>query len=444
MRAWKWSGSAGLIGVVVLSAACVPPEPPPPPVAVTERVSLTSVEAEANAGSLFTPSATTSDDGRYVVFQTDATNLVAGDDNAQPDVFVRDRVAGTTVLVSEATGGGTGDGPSRGPSISGNGRYVAFDSGATDLIVGDTNGQYDVFVRDLQTGTTERVSLTSTGAQSTASVFGNWGTLISDDGRYVTMESYGALTPGDTNGQRDVYVRDRVAATTTRASEGAGGAQISGFSQSSVISGDGRWVAFETDTDGVVAADTNGQRDIYVKDLQTGAIELASVDSDEVSTNASMSWASISDDGRFVVFGGFDSNLVPGDTDVGYDVFVRDRTAGTTVMASLDANDVNTNGFAYTSGSSISDNGRQVAFYLYGGTETDGNGFDADVFVRDLVAGTTTRASIGPLGVEGNGASFSPSISGDGKVVSFWSDATNLVTGDTNGVRDVFVRVLGG
>jgi Tol biopolymer transport system component len=181
-------------------------------------------------------------DGRYVAFHSEATNLVAGDTNGSEDVFVRDRVTGTTERVSIATGGAEGNGHSSAESISADGRFVAFESQASNLVSGDTNGQADIFVRDRQTGTTERVSRATSGAQGNSL---SGGPAISADGRFVAFLSFSTnLVPGDTNGHYDIFVRDRLNGTTERVSVATGGTQADGDSYSPAISADGRYVAF--------------------------------------------------------------------------------------------------------------------------------------------------------------------------------------------------------
>src|SRR5205085_12425541 len=180
----------------------------------TERVSISSAGVEGNeASSIPTMSA----DGRFVAFQSDATNLVAGDTNGQTDVFVRDRQMGITRRVSVDSSGNEANGfGSQGAAISGDGRFVAFNSSATNLVVDDTNGQYDLFVHDLQTGATERVSVDSTGAQANDT---SSEPALSADGRFVAFSSYASnLISADTNGAPDIFVRDRQAGTTERVS----------------------------------------------------------------------------------------------------------------------------------------------------------------------------------------------------------------------------------
>jgi len=325
-----------------------------------------------------------SGNGRYVAFVSRARNLIPGQEeppgDIDDDVFVYDRKTGKLECVSvDASGfpvGGTT------PSLSDNGRYVVFASSPPDLVAGDDNDRTDVFLRDLGTGTTELVSMNSDGEQGNhVSV----GPQISGDGRYVVFNSLAdnLAEEDDTNGRHDVFVRDLQEGTTRRVSVGIGG-EPDGASDSATISDDGRFVAFASAASNLVEDDTNGAQDIFVRDLRgSSGPQLVSVSSDGEQANALSGSPVISDDGGRVVFQSTADNLVP----------------------------------------------------------NDGNGAQ-DIFVRDLVAGTTRRASVSSSGVEASEGSFQPSISGNGRFVSFYSAAANLVVGDTNGSGDVFVRDL--
>src|SRR5207249_1268748 len=201
-------------------------------------------------------------DGRFVAFGSDATNLVAGDTNGTTDVFVHDRQTGTTERVSVASGGGTqGNGKSGGffafPALSADGRFVAFQSDATNLVAGDTNGTTDVFVHDRQTATTERVSVNGFSA----------GPALSADGRFVAFHSTGSnLVAGDTNGATDVFVHDRQTGTTERVSGASDGTQGNDASAGPALSADGRLVAFHSSATNLVAGDANRAYDVFVHD----------------------------------------------------------------------------------------------------------------------------------------------------------------------------------
>ena len=214
------------------------------PVAWPQATSRESVGAGGAQGDGRSILPAISSDGRYVTFQSDAASLVAGDTNGVTDVFVHDRLTGTTERVSVDSAGAQGNGASSVPSISADGRYVAFLSDATNLVAGDTNGVSDVFVHDRTTGATERASVSTGGTQSDG---GCGYVAISPDGRFVAFGSLAAnLVSGDTNGTGDVFLRDRTTGTTERVSVTTGGAQGNNFSGSPAVSADGRYVAFES------------------------------------------------------------------------------------------------------------------------------------------------------------------------------------------------------
>jgi Tol biopolymer transport system component len=391
-------------------------------------------------------SATLSDDGRYVAFESHSSNLVPGDANGVTDVFCRDRLTGMTEQVSVGPGGVPGNSLSQGASLSADGRFVAFWSLASNLVLGDTNSTSDVFVRDRVNGSTERVSVDSAGVQATdQSLFPS----ISADGRYVAfMSSADNLVPGDTNGADDIFVHDRLSGMTERVSVDSAGVQSNDFSDTSSISADGRFVAFSSLGSNLDPADLNNDFDAFVHDRQSGMTEQVSVDSAGLGANSFAADPAISDDGRFVLFQSSADNLVPGDTNGTMDTFLRDRQAGTTERVSIGPGGLEGN-FGGGRGS-ISADGRYVGYPSFSSNLVPGdtNGL-TDVFVRDLQAGTTTRVSVSSGGGQGNGASFEVStlgaISSDGSVVAFTSSATNLVGGDTNASPDVFVRdELGG
>jgi Tol biopolymer transport system component len=278
-------------------------------------------------GNSFSGDPAISADGRYVAFASAATNLVLGDTNGQQDIFVHDRVTGTTERVSVDSAGAQANGASGvyGLSISSDGRYVAFQSDATNLVVGDTNNASDVFVHDRQSGTTERVSVDSAGMQ------GNGGSdypSISADGRYVAFVGGATnLVPGDTNGQPDIFVHDRVTGTTERVSVDSAGAQANGASDAASISADGRYVAYGSLASNLVPGDTNGVEDVFLHDRQLGITERISVNSAGFQGNNLSDGPSISGDVRFVAFYSLATNLVAGSLDGVFEVFVRDRDA---------------------------------------------------------------------------------------------------------------------
>ncbi|MCS7470455.1 S8 family serine peptidase [Stieleria sp. ICT_E10.1] len=370
-----------------------------------------------------------SSDGRYMAFESNADNLVPGDTNEMGDIFVYDRTERTIERVSLSADATEGNGMSSNASISGDGRFVAFESNASNLVTGDTNGGKDVFVYDRIERTIERVS--GNGSSSRPS--------ISADGRYMAFESGASdLVPGDTNGTGDVFVYDCADGTIERVSLGGDAMQGNAGSWNSSISGDGRYVAFESDASNLVPGDTNGVGDVFVYDRIEGTIERVSRGDDAAEGNGRSRAASLSGDGRFVAFGSESSNLVPGDTNGVGDGFVYDRFEGTIERVSLGGDASEGNGWSYPP--SISWDGRYVAFSSWASNLVPGDTNSwGDIFVHDRTEGTIERISLGRDATEGDGFSYAPSISDDGRYVAFESDAGNLVPGDTNGLTDTFL-----
>ena len=396
---------------------------------VTERVSMDSAGVEGNGFSYY-PSI--SGDGRYVAFDSLATNLVPGDANGVGDVFVYDRETGAIQRVSVGSDGIEGNRVSRIPSISADGRYVAFISNATNLVLGDTNGVDDVFIHDRQTGTTERVSVATDSSQGDSS---SGYPSISADGRHVAFSSRAAnLVPGDTNADWDVFVRDRQTGTTERVSVSSNGSQGDAYSGYPSISGDGRYVAFSSQATNLVAGDTNGAWDVFIHDRQAGITERVSMTSDGLEGNGHSRDCAISADSRHIAFASFATNLVPGDTNGTWDVFVYDRETGTTERVSVGSSGNEGNG--YSGDPAISAEGRHITFSSFASNlvPEDANG-SGDVFVHDRDTGSTELVSL-----NGNDSSQQPSISSSGNQVAFQSLASNLVPDDTNGLGDVFVQ----
>jgi Tol biopolymer transport system component len=260
------------------------------------------------------------------VFTSLANNLVPNDTNSTWDVFVRDRTNGVTELVSVSTGGAQGNLQSYYPSISADGRFVAFESEATNLVPGDSNHAGDVFVRDLQAGTTERVSISTGGLEGNS---GSYGESISSDGRFVAFASYATnLVPGDTNGTWDVFVRDRRLGTTERISLATGGAEGADVSWFPSISADGRFVAFASVAHNLVPGGTLGMN-IFVRDRVNGTTEIVSVTTQGGQSHYGGldDLGSISSDGRYVVFNSYNRDLVHGDSNGCSDIFLHDCAA---------------------------------------------------------------------------------------------------------------------
>jgi hypothetical protein len=403
-------------------------------------ITRVSVDSAGNQGDydpsvlFFYPSI--SADGRFVAFPSGASNLVPGDTNGTRDIFVRDTLANITTRLSVNSAGNQGNNTSASPSISANGRFVAFSSSASNLIPGDINTNAEVFVRDTLTNTTTGISVGSAGNQGNGD---SYRPSISGDGRFVAFLSRASnIVPGDTNLETDIFVRDTLTNTTTRVSLDSAGNQGNGDSYRPSISVDGRFVAFVSDASNLVPGDINTNAQIFVRDTLANTTTCVSVDSAGNQGDNTSDSLSISANGRFVAFGSFASNLVPGDTNLESDIFVRDTLTNTTTRVSLDSagNQANSGSFQ----PSISADGRFVVFESLASNLVPGdtNG-TRDIFVRDMLATTTTRVSVDSAGNQANSRSFEPSISADGRRIAFQSWASNLVPGDTNNSLDFFV-----
>lgn len=333
-----------------------------------------------------------------------------------------------TLLVSRAEGGPLGVDASFFPAISADGQVVAFASDAWNLVSDDTNAAEDIFVKNLTTGALVCVSRNAAGGPAQ----GNSSSVsMSGDGTRVVFASEAPdLVAGDTNALADVFLRDLAAGTTTRLSLGAN--QADGSSAAPRISQDGSVVAFASTATNLVAGDDNGLGDVFVRILSTGTFERISVSAAGAAADGVSEGAAVSSDGRYVAFASQARNLIPGeDPNAGspcWNVYRRDRQAGTTIRVSVNVSGQPGGGASFAP--VLSGDGRYVAFVSRASDLVQSDLDDkADVFVRDLVAGTTTRASIGQGGLEPTADSGRPSISANGRFVVFESSASNLVAG---------------
>ncbi|WP_395695184.1 TolB family protein [Nocardioides sp.] len=407
-----------------------------------ERVSTSSSGGQADGASAATyyrPSI--SADGRYVAFTSDATNLVPGDTNGVTDVFVKDTWTHSVERVSVATDGTQGTEESVSPAISADGRFVVYSSASAQF--GDQsegNTVVDVFRHDRKTDATVLVSTPLMGGGTAQSEQPS----VSGDGNLVAFTSAANnLVVGDTNGKFDVFVRNMTSGTTTRVSVSSGGAQGDKASSRPSISANGDYVAFQSDATTLVANDTNNHPDVFLRSLTGQTTErVTQVRGTATQGDGNGFDPSISATGRYVAFTTDSTNLTPDDPDGWWDILVWDRSDGSFEVASHStAADFSQQG--EVSFPSISADGSTVAFRSSEAVLAPGdtNGF-LDIYVSDLDAGTIKRVSDRPGGVNGNADSTFPALAGNGLAIAFASDATNLVVGDTNGVRDVFLRRL--
>jgi LPXTG-site transpeptidase (sortase) family protein len=422
--------SALFAGKVVLAAT-----------GVTARVSVSSSGAQGNQSVTESDPPAISADGRYVVFDSYASNMVAGDTNNSGDVFLRDRQTNTTTRISLASDGTQANDESYLPAISPDGRYVVFASKATNLVIGDTNLASDIFLHDMQTNITTRISLASDGTQANNSSFAP---DISANGRYVVFRSLASnlVSGSPVSGIDQIFLRDKQTNTTTHISISSNGTLGNNNSFSPAISADGRYITYYSDASNLVAGDTNGQLDIFLRDTQTNTTTRLSLALNGQQANQSSYFPDISANGRYVVFLSDATNLVVGDTNGLADIFLRDMRTNTTTRLSVAPDGAQGNSFS--TGSSISNDGRYVAFASHANNLVvgDTNTID-DIFVRDMLTNVTIRLSLSSNGTQANNDSLYPIISGNGNYVVFQSYANNLVNGDTNGFTDVFVREVG-
>lgn len=396
---------------------------------------LVSVTATGTGGNGQSHQASISGDGRWVAFMSLSTNLVPGTSGQLGQIYVRDRATGVTSLVSASSSGLPANGYNTNARISASGRYVAFESYASNLVPNDTNQTRDVIVRDLVAGTTTRASIANDGSEANddSYPFG-----ISADGRKVAFLSWATnLVADDTNGAVDIFIRDLDAGTTIRASVATDGTQGNSNSHGGEFSADGRFLVFTSVASNLVPGDTNSVNDVFVRDLETGVVERVDPAPGGGQANGeSLIYASLSHDGRFVLFTSRASNLVPGDTNGNFDVFRHDRVTGATVRVSVGAAGEQVADVS-TPQAHMTGDGARVVF-----TRNRGLTGVTDVHVRDLEDPGARRLSETPTGSDANGASTQPVISADGTVVAFDTRATNLVTADTSETTDVLVRVF--
>ena len=422
-----WAGP--IIALVLLITSITPASAV---IGVLERASVNSAEAQATGASTY-PSI--SADNCLIAFESTAADLVAGDSNGVSDVFVRNRCTGDTILVSATSGGISGNGASESPAISADGNFVAFRSAASDLVAVDTNGDADIFIRNLTTNSTTLVSVASDETQANNEAFAP---SISSNGQFVAFFSYATNLVFDACDCFDVFVRDVVAGTTELISVDS--TELQGNNQSTYcsISGDGRYVAFQSEATNLITGDTNGTPDIFVRDRTGGTTIRASVSTAGGQGAGDSYLPSISANGQFVAFQSSSYALVPDDDNSSFDIIVRDILNNTTARASVNNSGLNRPGDSTQA--SISADGRYVAFTSLAdliNVVDDPLAF-SHIYVRDLTSGVTTRISVDSGANLGNAESSHPALSSGGRYLAFQSVATNLVSGDSNATSDIF------
>jgi len=398
----------------------------------TARVSLSTAGVQGNNGCTLNG---ISDDGRFVVFSSSATNLVAGDSNSWEDVFVHDRVTRTTVRASLSSTGAQGNYFSRSGSISGDGRWVVFASGASNLVVGDIDQGSDIFLRDTLSSVTSLVSTSSTGTQGNSA---STEPKVSTEGRFVTFVSAATnLVFGDISSATDIFVKDLLTGSTTLVSVDSAGIQGNAASSEPSISPDGRFVAFSSTATNLVPGDTNGVQDAFVHDRVLGSTDRVSVSNTGMQLTMASSRPQVATSGLLATFNTSFPTVVVGDTNGVVDGFLRDLANNTTIRITVGASGLQlpTGGTS----TSISGNGRFIAFWSNSANAVlaDTNS-DNDIFVYDRQDQSVSRASVSTGGFQASGSSTVALLSGDGSAIAMESAATNLAPFDSNGFTDVF------
>ncbi len=399
----------------------------------TALISANSTNENGNKESGFS---SISANGRFITFSSYATNLVAKDTKNNRQIYLRDLLTGSIKLVSVNSSGQAGNADSWNAVVSANGKFVAFTSNATNLIGGDTNKVPDIFVSDVENKEITRISVSSLGQQSNLD---SDSSSISADGQYVAFDSWASnLVSNDTNNQRDIFVHNRENKTTVRVSVDSSGQQVAGYSEEPSINADGRYVAFMSKGETLISEDTNGRPDIFVYDLQLGTIKRVSLDSNGLEANNWSRAAAINADGKLIAFTS-KAKMTSDDSNGTWDAFVHDISIGKTSRVSV--NTLGLGADSYTTEVAISADGSTIAFSSPSTNliDNDLNNL-SDIFVHTLANKKTSRISVNNSGLEGNGVSESPALSADGNMVTYTSLATNLIANDANNVQDVFVR----
>ena len=424
-----------IVFLLISLLACIIPGQTP---AQIDRISVASSGQQA-AGDSY--QSAVSSDGTVVAFRSNAANLVPGDTNEWPDIFVRDLTTNSTERVSLTETGAQTSSYSKAPSISGDGQIVAYEGRYG-------RGVVTVFVHDRSSSTNVSIVPDTLGTQAIAPAQGRVDPVISGDGSIVAFQTDSTLQNAfpeqirpvndDLDTDPDVFLYDLQTIPTPairRVSRLSNGDSLDADNRNPTLSTDGRFIAFESFSD-LLADDSNNDADILHKDRQSGLLQLVSATPAGTSGNGTSLEPALSADGSLVAFRSSASDLVAGDSNDRLDIFVRDLSSGTTELVSVASggSQADQNSFE----PDLSGDGRYVVFRSNASNLVLADlNQRTDIFVRDRDRGLTQRVGQ-PSGGESNGNSTNPSISEDGRWIVFESDASNLVAGDSNRARDIF------
>jgi Tol biopolymer transport system component len=376
--------------------------------------------------------------GRYVLFSTNAKNFARKDASGDEDAYVLDRWTGVQHRASQNSAGIKAKLSCFDARMSPDAHYVVYWTGSNNLDPRDTNSAVDVFVHDRINGTTELASVNSLG------VVGNAASAlpsVSGDGRWVCFASDSTnFEPGDSGLWTDIFVHDQISGITERIDRTPSGGWPSGHALGSAVSSDARFIAYTSKAPDIVPNDTNGAEDLFLYDRSTQVTERISVANDGTEANGETNYLfTMSSDARYFAFASTASNLTVGDTNGDFDVFVRDRYLQTTECVSVALDGLPSNGLS--GAPFVSDDGRFIAFGSHGSNVIIGDDNQtADAFLRDRTAGQTVLITATPWGSVGHLGAFPSAISSDGRWVGFFGESRDYVAGDYNGKSDAFVR----
>lgn len=401
-------------------------------------VSITSDGTPASSGA---NRSAVSADGRYIAFESSAGNLAPGlDTHSEDQIYVHDRATGATEIVSVSSAGDPGNDWSTSVGLSADGRFVVFESMATNLVTDEVRFQ-QVYVHDRATGTTELVSRASDGTPAARTSFKP---VISADGRYVAFQSYAAnLVSGTTPERVHIYLHDRSTGEVELVSRTEGGTEANNGSAEPSISSDGRFVSYNSLATNLVGESLSEFYNVFVFDRETGATEHVSVRSDGTPQDAAAFGSAISGDGRFVAFHSNARNFVPANSYDTYHVYVHDRETDITERVSISSDGVEGSGLSMDP--AISDDGRFVTYmsFAFNLTVEEELNERSDIYVYDRGTRATDKITIAHDGGAADGDSLLPDISGDGSVVVFETIADNLIPDDNHTSFEIFARDRG-
>jgi Tol biopolymer transport system component len=412
---------AAVLGAAVMAA----------PAQGATGVELASVSSSGEVGGHHSSGPSLSATGRFVVFRSDADNLVPGGPFGFSQAYLRDREINRTELISLASNGGPANSYAGPDSISADGRYVAFSTDATNILPGLTTQLHRSYLRDRQAGTTSLITANSQGEAADAY---SWSAQLSADGRFAAFASVAKnLVPGDTNSTSDVFVRDIAAGTTERVSLGDDESQRPTASGAPAISRDGRFVTFIDER----RTFDHARGAAFLRDRQNGTTEEVSLtDTGQAPARPAVEGpAEVSADGRYVAFNSRSDEFVAGDTNGRADIFVRDRVSARTERVSFNTDGTQTD--KDSGGFSMTSDGQRVAFARIVGKWPPGAG-PQEIFVWKRQSKTVRKVTSDGNAVTGSNY---PSVSDDGKKIAFQSSHP-FVANDTNGILDIYVRLF--